>query len=471
MALLDRLQDVQQVLVATTFATSAAIAVVLLARHGLRAWFGAGVAYRAWMLVPVALASVLLPKASSVDSAFARAAVVVGAPIHGVATSAANLGSDHRMAWLLAWGIGVVCAVAAMAIQQRVFLRHIGRLHRLGDGVWQATATSGLPVAMGFLRPAIVLPADFTARYTADQRALMLAHERTHVARGDLQVNAVVAALRCLYWFNPLLQVGARALRRDQELACDLRVIARHPRARRSYCEAMVNAGLSKPSQLACHWGDGHPLKERITMLMQPVPSRARRIVGSGLVVSLSLLLGVAAWAAQPRSDTVRPTTPASPVVLPMPATPPSPLEALPQVPPLVATTTLPAIAPPPAPTSPTLAPPPAPPAPPTPPAPPAPPQMPQMPQMPAPPYPPQALRQGIDGTVVLLIDVGADGKPTQVVVDHSEPAGVFDATAIATARHWTFNPALEHGKPVAGQVKVPITFEARRATPRPAAQ
>ena len=90
---------------------------------------------------------------------------------------------------------------------------------------------------------------------------------------------------------------------------------------------------------------------------------------------------------------------------------------------------------------------------------------------MPAPPYPPQALRQGIDGTVVLLIDVGADGKPTQVVVDHSEPAGVFDATAIATARHWTFNPALEHGKPVAGQVKVPITFEARRATPRPAAQ
>ncbi|HMB43286.1 MAG TPA: energy transducer TonB, partial [Luteimonas sp.] len=88
-------------------------------------------------------------------------------------------------------------------------------------------------------------------------------------------------------------------------------------------------------------------------------------------------------------------------------------------------------------------------------------------PRMPPPPYPPEALRKGLDGNVVLLVDVGADGKPSDVQVQHSQPVGVFDAAAVEAARRWTFEPKRQNGKAVASRVLVPIRFEAR--TERPA--
>jgi outer membrane biosynthesis protein TonB len=36
---------------------------------------------------------------------------------------------------------------------------------------------------------------------------------------------------------------------------------------------------------------------------------------------------------------------------------------------------------------------------------------------------------------------------------------GVFEAVSIAAARSWTYRPALKNGKPVAGAVRIPITF------------
>src|SRR3546814_16727473 len=86
-----------------------------------------------------------------------------------------------------------------------------------------------------------------------------------------------MAALRCVYWFNPLLWIAADRFRRDQELACDATVVARHPHARRAYGEAMVKTQLSAmPAPLACHWFGGHPLKERIAMLKHPLPGTRR---------------------------------------------------------------------------------------------------------------------------------------------------------------------------------------------------
>ena len=135
----------------------------------------------------------------------------------------------------------------------------------------------------------------------------MRAHERSHIVRGDLQINALVAGLRSLFWFNPLLHHASRHFRHDQELACDQRVIARHPHGRRAYGEAMFKTQLAaqQPLPLGCHWGYSHPLKERIAMLKQPVPTYARWIGGSALVLTLAVGVGFAAWSAQPRREVV----------------------------------------------------------------------------------------------------------------------------------------------------------------------
>jgi TonB family protein len=146
-----------------------------------------------------------------------------------------------------------------------------------------------------------VLPADFEARYPADQASLVVAHERAHVRRGDVRANLLMAALRCLHWFNPLLHAAAARFRLDQELACDATVLARHPHARRAYADAMLNTQLAVPGlPVGCHWQSSRSLKERILMLKRPLPGRARRIAGQAMLAVALAAGSYGAWALQP---------------------------------------------------------------------------------------------------------------------------------------------------------------------------
>ena len=150
-----------------------------------------------------------------------------------------------------------------------------------------------------------MLPGDFEERYAPRERELILAHERVHLARGDTRINALVALLRSVNWFNPLVHYAAKCMRVDQELACDAGVIARFPQARRLYADAMLKTQLSGSSWQAmrlpagCHWASGDSLKERIIMLKHPLPTRTRRISGIAVLVLLGLGSAYATWASQ----------------------------------------------------------------------------------------------------------------------------------------------------------------------------
>ena len=78
----------------------------------------------------------------------------------------------------------------------------------------------------------------------------------------------------------------------------------------------------------------------------------------------------------------------------------------------------------------------------------------------PAPRYPVDALRNGESGTVVLRVDVGADGVPTQVEVAKSSRSRSLDRAATEAVRRWRFRPAQRNGQPVAGSVQVPVAFQ-----------
>lgn len=78
----------------------------------------------------------------------------------------------------------------------------------------------------------------------------------------------------------------------------------------------------------------------------------------------------------------------------------------------------------------------------------------------PAPRYPADALAQAREGKVVLRVDVAADGTVEHAVVERAEPAGVFDQVALEAVKRWKFKPGTKDGKPVGGQVRVPIFFD-----------
>jgi len=94
-----------------------------------------------------------------------------------------------------------------------------------------------------------------------------------------------------------------KALRIDQELACDARVMARHADAKRAYAEAMLKTQLAlRPVPLDCAWPPvgANPLKERITMLSRPLPGARYTALGAALCALATITGAGAVWIAQP---------------------------------------------------------------------------------------------------------------------------------------------------------------------------
>lgn len=293
--------DLISILAEASVAGSAALLLVLVLRRPLRAVLGANAAYALWLCVPVALLAVLLPRGAAVPLALPVAWQVAPALVVTPAAQPQSLASWHG--WLLPlWVAGALASLAVLAWQQRRFRLALGPLRRRDDGLYQSgVATAGLPAVAGVLRPRILLPADFELRYTVQEQSLVLQHERLHVRRGDLVANALVALLRCLFWFNPLLAYAQRRFRLDQELACDEGVIARNPRARRHYGEAMLKTHFDElPLPLGCHWQARHPIQERIDMLRRPTPTPLHWMAALLFAAGLSASAGYVAWAAQP---------------------------------------------------------------------------------------------------------------------------------------------------------------------------
>jgi len=290
-------------------AAGLALAVVLAVRVPARRWLGAAFAYRLWLLVPVAALATLLPApARPLIPALqvAPSAPSSSATIELQAVAAQAVSFDWQP-WLLAlWIAGALALVVVFARQQRRYLKNLGVLSADNHGALRAQATDGCPALVGALRPRIVVPSDFESRYTPRERELVLAHERTHLVRGDAQINALAALLRCLNWFNPLFHLAASRFRFDQEIACDAAVMSRFPEARRCYADAMLKAQLVGKSRqelrlpAGCHWPQSHPLKERIAMLKFPAMTGVRRALASAAIVALISSGGYASWAAQP---------------------------------------------------------------------------------------------------------------------------------------------------------------------------
>jgi len=276
-------------------AAALAILFVLAVRRPAARLFGAHAAYSLWAMVPVAMLATLIPERTT--------ETIVGEFLIGGLPASHALARAADAAWfapalLALWTLGAIALAALFVRRQRDF---------------QKDAEIGLagPAIVGFRHPRIVTPDDFTKRFSHDERKLILTHEQVHLDRNDARINAVVAVLRCLFWFNPLVHIGAKAMRIDQELSCDAEVIDRRPRVRRAYAETLLKTQLaSRPLPVGCYWPAEaqHPLAERISLIAARPVSALRRATATALVLSLTAGAGLTAWAVQPERTIFRET-------------------------------------------------------------------------------------------------------------------------------------------------------------------
>ena len=266
------MSEVFAVMLRANLVAAAAVLLVLLLRRPARGLFGPEIAYGLWAAPPLAALATLLP-ARTVDGAARHDLAIAVADISGIG--------------LLIWGMGVMIAGLILI---RAQLRFLAEARRGASG----------PSVVGVISPRILMPADDGA-FTAEERALIRAHEREHIVRQDPRANALAAVMQALGWLNPLLHIGAHVMRLDQELACDAAVLKRRPRARCLYARTLLKTQLTTQAlPFGCHWPARtvHPLEVRISLLRS---SQAYQGLTGPLMISAVLITcAFTAWSAQP---------------------------------------------------------------------------------------------------------------------------------------------------------------------------
>lgn len=300
-------------LVETTLVTSVALLLVLLLRAPLRATFGANVAYAAWLLLPLSILAVSLPAPardvlSPISTLVAPYLSTGGVTVHAAQpVGQPEVEASLPMWWLVmaVWAAGAIACALLFLHRQRRYIEALGKLERDGNGIIWAQGANACPAVVGAWLPWIVLPKDFSTRYSQYEGELVIAHEHVHLRRNDSRVNALLVLLRCVYWFNPLLHWAAGKFQLDQELACDAVVLACYPNSRRAYAGAMLKTQLAVLGlPVGCHWQSSRSLKERILMLKKPQPGVLRRRGGIAALATVLVVSSYAAWALQPTSVT-----------------------------------------------------------------------------------------------------------------------------------------------------------------------
>lgn len=96
---------------------------------------------------------------------------------------------------------------------------------------------------LGFVKPKIYIPTGMS-RETCNQ---ILAHERTHLEKGDHWIKMIAFVALVLHWFNPLVWVAYLMLCKDIEIACDERVVQfMELEERKAYSSALLQCSTNK---------------------------------------------------------------------------------------------------------------------------------------------------------------------------------------------------------------------------------
>ena len=77
----------------------------------------------------------------------------------------------------------------------------------------------------------------------------------------------------------------------------------------------------------------------------------------------------------------------------------------------------------------------------------------------PKPEYPRAAKKLGLQGTVLLRVQVSAEGQVEKINILTSSGVASLDEVAINTVQRWTFVPARQGDRTIPGTVNVPIRF------------
>lgn len=310
----------------TLIVTGLLIGIVLVLRRPVAKTFGPGMAYALWLLplLRLVLPPLKLPAAAAVSPApiVSEFVTVIAnpAPAIAVADPAWTYAPLLQAGWLFGAALYLAWRGWGYAAMRRTLLSSAANVGEAEGVRLIESPAAASPVAFGVFDKVIALPPGFMALAPQRERDLALAHELEHHRGRDLAVNIAVQPLLAMHWFNPLAWLGWRALRRDQEAACDARVLAgRAPEIRAVYGRLIASfAGQNSPalaSPLACPISREKSIIYRLRSLTMTEPTKTHRLAGRLLIGAAALALPLTATISYAENEPAPPAPPAPHVI------------------------------------------------------------------------------------------------------------------------------------------------------------
>jgi beta-lactamase regulating signal transducer with metallopeptidase domain len=188
-------------------------------------------------------------------------------------------------------------------LRQRLAVRQVVRC-------WQSSRVA-IPAVVGWLSPAILLPASALTGLSPDQLRMVLAHELAHIRRHDFLVNVFQSVVETLLFYHPAVWLLSQRIRAEREFCCDDLAMTVDP-DRVAYAKALsaLESTRNSVSQFAIS-SQGGPLMIRIRRILGlPVGNRMSFRPGVSFVASTLLLLLTAAGFALAKSPANMPQDP-----------------------------------------------------------------------------------------------------------------------------------------------------------------
>lgn len=139
-----------------------------------------------------------------------------------------------------------------------------------------------VPTAIGFSRPAVILPAWMVESTPVEELKYILLHELAHLRRRDDWTNLAQKILKALFFFLPSVWWIERRLSLDREMACDDAVLV-HSGTPVGYAECLAHVAersfLRKQIALAqAAVGRVRQLTARVTRILDPERPQATQL-------------------------------------------------------------------------------------------------------------------------------------------------------------------------------------------------
>jgi GWxTD domain-containing protein len=136
------------------------------------------------------------------------------------------------MAWIAALRLKRSGALHAAEIWRKRLAR-LGERMRLSRPVMLLESRlTDVPVVVGFLRPAILVPAALFTGFPPEQLEFILIHELAHIRRGDYLVNLLQSIVEDVLFYHPAVWWVSSVMRAERENCCDDIVVAETHNAR-----------------------------------------------------------------------------------------------------------------------------------------------------------------------------------------------------------------------------------------------